>query len=37
LPGVQAVFIGGLETAGGIALVLGFGTRDFAALLSCAR
>lgn len=35
LPGVQAAFIGGLEAAGGIALVLGLGTRIFAALLSC--
>jgi putative oxidoreductase len=34
-PGVSAVFIGCLELVGGICMVLGLGTRIFAALLSC--
>lgn len=34
LPAANALFIGSLETVGGIALVLGLATRPFAALLS---
>ncbi len=34
-PAANAAFIGGLELVGGICLVLGLGTRIFAALLSC--
>ncbi|MFN0207077.1 MAG: DoxX family protein [Planctomycetota bacterium] len=33
-PGIQAPFIAGLEFAGGIALIVGFGTRIFSALLA---
>ena len=35
MPHVNAVFVSGLEFIGGICLVLGLGTRIFAALLSC--
>jgi putative oxidoreductase len=35
LPGLAAPFIAGLETIGGIAMILGGGTRVFAALLFC--
>jgi len=34
-PGTHAVLIGGLETVGGIALLLGLATRPVAALLCC--
>ena len=34
-PGANAVFISSLEFVGGICLILGLGTRIFAALLSC--
>src|SRR6267154_692277 len=34
-PGANAVFIASLEFVGGICLILGLGTRIFAALLSC--
>lgn len=34
-PGVHALLIGGLETIGGIALLLGLATRPVAALLCC--
>jgi putative oxidoreductase len=35
MPHANAVFVSGLEFIGGICLVLGLGTRVFAALLSC--
>jgi putative oxidoreductase len=34
-PGANAAFIAGLEFVGGLFLILGLGTRIFAALLSC--
>jgi len=34
-PGANAVFIASLEFVGGLCLILGLGTRIFAALLSC--
>jgi len=34
-PGANAAFIAGLEFIGGLCLILGLGTRIFAALLSC--